>query len=332
MRWFLLVLLLAAGMANPARAADADPAGALVLSPAQIKAGGIASAPLPPVRRAATVIGYGRVLDAGPVAVAAARLAAAQAAVTQAGTRLTLADAQAARATTLFRDQHNISQQQYDTAQSGAAVAQSTLAVAQAQLRAAQAQVLADWGAALATAIRTDAAPVADLTQGAACLVQVTLPLGVALAAAPQQAQAEPPAGTAIPLRLIGPSPRTPTGSGPSWFYLAAGAACPPAGVMLEAHLPAGRERDGVVVPVAAMIWRDGAPYAFRDDGAGGFAAVPLADAVPVDGGYFIAARPDAPLRAGQKVVVKGAALLLSQAETPPPSKAPAGGGDDDDD
>lgn len=327
MRGLLLALAMVVGLAAPVAAAPPS----LVLSPAAIRIGGIASTMLQPVRRAASVTAFGAVLDAGRLATASAKLAAARAAVAQARAKLALAHAQQARAAALFKAQRNISKAQYQAAQAGAQVAVANLQQAQAQLQAQTARVLADWGPALAQAITANQPPVPALVGATACLVRVTLPLGTALAAAPAWADAVPPGGKPVHLRLVGPSPRTPAGSGPSYFYLWSGGNCPPSGMVLPTDLPRGPKRRGVVVPAAAVVWRGGAPLAYRDDGAAGFTPVPLAAALPVPGGYFVPAGPDSPVKSGQRVVVRGAALLLSQAETPARPKQAHGGDDDGD-
>lgn len=327
MRYFILSVSILVGMASSARAAESNRQ--LVLTAAEIKTGGIESAPLQPVRRAATVIAYGQVLDPGLLAAASASMASARAAVDQAQAKLALAQEQESRAATLFRAQHNISEQDFQIAEAGARVATANLAVAQAKLRSAQAQVGADWGKKLGAAIVTGGAPLPELANATSCLVEVTLPLGAALTSAPAEAKGGLPTGNTVLLHLIGPSPRTPAGSGQSLFYLGRGAACPPSGTTLQTGLAAGPQRVGVVVPAAAVVWWNGEPLAFRDDGQGGFALVSLADAVSFPDGYFVPAATDSPFEAGQKVVVKGGALLLSQAEMSANPKA-AGGGDDD--
>lgn len=329
MRYFIILMSILVGVAASAYAARSN--GQLVLTAAEIKTGGIESAPLQPVRRAAAVIAYGQVLDPGLLAAASAKLASARASVDQAQAKLALAQAQESRAATLFRAQHNISEQDFQMAEAGARVATANLAVAQATLRSAQARIGADWGQKLSAAIATDAAPLPDLANATSCLVEVTLPLGAALTSAPAEAKGALPSGNTVLLHLIGPSPRTPAGSGQSLFYLGSGTACPPSGTALQTSLAAGPQRVGVVVPAAAVVWRNGKPLAFRDDGQGGFALVSLADAVPLPEGYFVPAAADSPFEAGEKVVVKGGALLLSQAEMSASAK-PAGGGDNDDD
>jgi multidrug efflux system membrane fusion protein len=325
MRYLRLALPVLVGLASSARAADT---GQLVLSDAQIRTGGIESSALRPVRRAATLTAFGQVLDPGVLATTSARLALARAGVAQAEAKIVLARAQEARAATLFRAQRNISRQQYQTAEAAAQVAEANLDAAKARLRSAQARLQADWGRALAPAIAADTSPVPDVINATSCLLEVTLPLGAALTSVPGQAEGKTPTGATVSLRLVGPSPRTPAGSGPSYFYLGSGGECPPTGMSVQTHLPDGPERAGVVVPASAVVWRGGEPLAFRDDGGNGFAPVSLAEANPVSGGYFLAAESNGLLRAGQKVVVKGAALLLSQAEM---GSAPKPKGDDDD-
>lgn len=304
--------------------------GRLVLTAKEFKTGGIATAPLDRVERATTVTAFGAVLDPGKLAASAARVASAQAVVSQAKAKLTLAQEEAKRAAILFRGQSNISRAEYQKAQASAEIASADLNVAEAQLRSEQAQVRADWGQALGPAVVADKAPVPGLVNGDFCLIQITLPFGSALPAAPPQAQAEAPSQGTLDVRLIGPSPQAYVGSGPSYFYMGSGPDCPAIGSILEARLPRGPKLAGVVVPASAVVWHGGEKLAYRDDGAAGFAPVTLTGAVPVPGGYFVPATAQGALSAGQKIVVKGAGLLLSQAEMPAVTNQAAGGGDDD--
>lgn len=328
MRAFLVALPVVAALAVPAVAADVtDP---LVLNAAQIEAGGIETAPLKATERAPTVAAFGEVLNLGLLAAASAKVAAVRAAVDQAKAKRALAQAGEARAATLFHAAHNISKAQYQTAQANAQVATANVKVAQVQLRSAEAQIRADWGQDLATAISADQAPVPQLVNGSACLVQVTLPFGRMLPSIPKKAEGKSPAGTALDMHLVGPSPRSPTGSGPSYFYLGSGSGCPPVGIMLDVRLPDGPKRKGVVVPASAVVWRSGTKLIYRAEGDGKFVPVPLDNTVAVSGGYFIRTAAHGTLAPGQKIVVRGAGLLLSQSEMPAPSSS-AGGGDDDD-
>jgi hypothetical protein len=313
----------------PAVAADVGPQ--LTLDAAQVRAGDIETSPLATAQQAPTVAAFGPVIDPGKLAVASAKLAGARAAVTQAKARLTLARAEGTRAAALFHAEGNISEAQYQTAQVNVQVAAADLDVVDAQLHSEAAQLRADWGAPLATAVTDDKAPVPELVSGTACLVRLTLPFGSALASAPERAAAATPAGSAVALRLIGPSPRSPAGAGSSYFYLGGGVGCPPVGMTVEAELATGAKRDGVVVPASAVVWRGGKPIAYRQDGENAFTPVPLDTAAAVTGGYFMPTAANSSLQAGQTVVVKGAGLLVSQSEMPAVPKTAGGGGGDDD-
>lgn len=326
----LAVPLLAAGCVASAGAADFGQA--LVLNAAQIKAGAIKSLPLGPSRLAPTVTAFGAVLDPGKLAAASAKLAAARAAIAEAKARLALAKAKETRASVLFRAQRNISKAQYQQALADAEVAAATLNETQVRLRSEQASIRADWGASLATAVAHEREPIPELITGASCLLRATLPFGTALSALPKHAVAKSPAGSSINLTLVGPSPRSPSGGGPSYFFLGSGAGCPPVGMTVEAVLPAGPKRNGVVVPLSAVVWRGDEPFAFRADGKGAFSPVSLVAANPVAGGYFVPASSHSSLSAGQKVVVSGAGLLLSYSETPPEKPKKAGDDDEGDD
>jgi multidrug efflux pump subunit AcrA (membrane-fusion protein) len=320
-----IVLLCLTGPAHGA--AGLDP---LTLTQTQTAAGGIATEALQAIRQSPELTAFGQVLDPGQVAAAAAQLATKRAEIEAAQAKLRLAQTAATRAAHLFRAQRNISEAQYESAEASALVARANVDVANAKLHAGLASVRAEWGPTLAMAITKGAAPIPALESGAACLMQVTLPFGAALASVPDRAKGLSPSGSTLRVRLIAPSPRSHQGSGPSFFYLGTGRACPPVGMTIAVRLATGPAQEGVIVPASAVVWRAGQPIAYRAEGKARFVPVPLASAVPLGGGYFVPNGGTAVLRPTQRIVVHGAALLLSESLAPAEAQPSAGGDDDD--
>ena len=156
--------------------------------------------------------------------------------------------------------------------------------------------------------------------------MQATVPFGSDLVTPPQQATARPPNGLALTLRLVGPSPQSPDGNGPGYYYVGGGPACPPVGLPLRVEIATGPDVSGVVIPAAAVVWRSATPFAYRKSGKTEFTPVPLTEADRTADGWFVKDEPGVELKAGVSIVVAGAALLLSEAQA-----AGATGSDDDD-
>lgn len=302
----------------------------LTLTRDAIEAGGIQVQRLHAEHRAPTIAAFGQVLDPARLAALSAQTAEARADIAASRARLTLAQNEAKRAAGLFHAQGNVSMAEYQSAQSAEQVAAATLTVAEAKLRSLQAGIRATWGSALAASVATGESPLPDIESGSSCLVQVVLPIGADLAAAPAQATARPPAGPVLPLRLVGPSPQSPGGTGPAFYYLGSGPACPPAGLTLRAELPNGPAVTGVVIPAAAVVWRAATPLVYRKSGKTGFTPVVLPAADRVPGGYFVRDAAGAELKPGVAVVVAGSALLLSESQAAAMAGNAASSDDDD--
>lgn len=320
--FFLLTFLL-----STAHAAESP----LTLAPEAIAAGHIELAQLVASRVTTTVTAFGQILDPAQLTALSAQLTEAKAQIAAAEAKLSLANANADRASKLFHAQHNISVAEFQSAESATQVAAADADVAKARLHSLEARIRADWGAGLASSITSDTDPLPALQAGTACLVQAILPLGQALPVPPETASASIPDNGTLPLKLIGLSPRVPTGmSGQALFYVSSQPACPPIGMPLQVALPDGPEQQGVVIPASAVIWQGAQPIVYQASSQNSFLPIPISTADKQTAGYFVAVGPDEPLKPGASVVVKGAALLLSQSQSPA-EKTSAPSGDDDD-
>ena len=319
---FLLILLLSTAHAAESR---------LSLAPEAIAAGHIERARLAASRQTATVTAFGQILDPAQLTALSAQLTEAKAQIAAAEAKLALARANADRASKLFRAQHNISVAEVQSAESATQVATADAEVAKARLNSLEARIRADWGASLAPSIMSGSGPLPAFQGGTACLVQAVLPLGQALPVPPETASASLPDNRTLPLKLIGLSPRVPTGmSGQALFYVSSTPACPPVGMPLQVTLPDGPEQQGVVIPASAVVWQGAQPIVYQASGQDSFLPIPISTADKQATGYFVPLSPDGSLKPGAFVVVKGAALLLSQSQSPA-EKTSASSGDDDD-
>ena len=337
LRTFLQWAALAVAAMAGAGSAGAQPLARVALDAHAIAAGGIRTVALQAVRRAARVAAFGTILDPGPLITLSARIAAARARLEAAQAATALAHSEQARAVDLYRTEHNISQAAYQAAQSHLLVAQATQASAQVGLDEALARARADWGARLATAAARGAAPLPQLERGIQQIVEVSLPLGQALRAAPGAAQASTPDGQRMKLRLLGPAPRAAAGvAGPSLYYLMAAQDSVPIGTPLQVALVGQGNVTGVLVPAAAVVWHDGQALVFRQGSPGHFSAIAVPTSTPDGRGYFVAEGAEgaaAALRPGQRIVVGGAALVFSASRAAPSTtKTRAAKAEDDDD
>lgn len=306
--------------------------GSVTLTPEAIKAGQIELVSLAASKQATTMSAFGQILDPAELAALAAQLTDAKAQISAAEAKLSLAKANADRAARLFHAQHNVSEAEFEAANAAAQVAAADAGAAKAKLTSLEASIRANWGPALTPSIVSGDALLSDLQAGKACLVQAVLSLGQALPTPPETATASLPDGGTLSLKLIGPSPRVPPGmTGQALFYISSTDVCPPIGMPVQVQLPEGPEQSGVLVPASAVVWRGAQPIIYLASGENSFQPTPISAADRQADGYFVPAGPDVPLKAGDSVVVKGAALLLSEAQSPADKKSATSGDDDDD-
>lgn len=333
-RRVLPLLVAALAVAMGANLALAGGLAAITLDAKAISAGQIRVARLKRINASPRISAYGFVLDPGPLVTLMADVVAARGAAAAAGARAALARSEAHRAVHLYRAQHNISQAALQSAQSSLAVAEADHATATARLAQLRMKMLADWGPKLGADALSGRAPLSRLEDGVAELVEVSLPLGQALPKLPVEASATTPSGKAVQLRLISRAPRVAAGvAGESFFYLMASRASAPIGTPLSVTLSTSCGESGVFVPRSAVMWRQGEPFAFRENTPDSFVPVSIRGAFVVDDGYFVPKGAGTSLHPGDRVVIDGTALLYSTAMR---SRAVAVGaakaGDDDDD
>lgn len=262
---------------------------------------GVATRPLEAARRSAAVSGFARAVDASPLAVLDADIAAAAAAAAASQAEavrtrgLAAADATVARRTAELAD----SQARSDAAKLSMLRRRLGLEwgpVFVAMGDARRARLIASLAAGRATLVRFDVAGSATPPAGT-----VSIDLG--------------PAGAAS-ARILGPArvgdPRLQSAglwailAGPQAMAFGVGASAP-------ARMTGGAEAAGVVIPREALLRAGGETWAYVRLDAARFERRPVRGGVPEPGGLFVTQG----FRAGEPVVVKGAVQLFA-AESPP--------------
>lgn len=315
-----------------ASAVPAAPLRPVALDARALSAGHIRTVPLQALKFAPRIFAYGVVLDPGSLVTLASQVTAAREQAAAARAKATLARSEARRATGLYRAHHNISEAALQSARSALVIARAAQATAAARLLQLQTRMLARWGRRLLVASRAGKAPLPGLEGGTSALVEVSLPLGQALAHPPAMALARTPEGQPVRLHRLGRAPRTTAGvAGQSLFYLMPARASIPIGTPLSVALRVAARGTDVFVPRSAVVWHEGEPLAFRETAKGSFAAVPLGSFFVASEGYFVPESSGTPLHPGDRIVTRGAALLYSAAAQAAPAAQTATTGKADD-
>lgn len=317
--------LLIIGCTITARAFSASANGEVVLSPGSVTASGIVVTALAPAQYSPQVQGVATVLDPQPLLVLAAQLQSTHATAVAAAAQAHATAAEAKRLRTLYRDADNAALRDVQTAEANAAAAYAQKVTADTAADAALAGARAQWGAALTALAQRGPQALRGYAESRAALLSVALPSEVTSPARVIHVQSNDKASATA--TLIGPSPRADAiVQGPTFFYRAEGAGLR-SGQRLTVAVTVGTTvRRGIIVPVAAVLWYAGQPWAYLETAAGHYQRHPLAENARTPSGWF----QSAGFRAGERVVVRGGELLLSQEQQPPPGAQPAGDGDSD--
>jgi hypothetical protein len=296
-----LVMLLTLAAATAARAADADEAVKPVKLPAAIQAKlGLKSEPLMAKTEAATLSGFVKVLDPGPLAQLDSDIAAADAAAEA-------SQAEFARSQALNKDGQAVAAKQVEAARALARADAVKLALLRRRLGL-------EWGDGVARmSPRRRGQLLADIAAGRAALVRIDTPSGEGLAGlrtveldlgplGKVRAKVLGTARAADP-RLLSPG-LIATARGPGVRSLSVGLSAP---VKLTASAPV----KGVVAPRAALLRSQGKTWVYVRTGPETFLRKAVEDGRSDAQGLFTPAG----LEAGEQVVTQGAAALFA-AET----------------
>jgi hypothetical protein len=267
---------------------------------------GIAVARLQALSFTPSVRAIGEVLNPSVAIQTAGEIATLNAQVAGAKAKVVLEVEQQSQALALYKRQV-LALAELQKAEQDLANSQAVLAVDRANLSALLARTEAEWGTAMAAALRTNSDPMPQLAAGKAMLVGLSLPPGVVISNPPSTAKAEA-SGIHFELRLIGRVPSTIGGyPGEGILYQADAQPGVPVGATVVSSLVTGSQRKGVLVPSSAVTWRAGHPIVFRLGPDHRFAPVSVTTDAPTHGGYFVSAS----LSPGDQVVVRGASFLL---------------------
>lgn len=291
-----LAVAMSLALASPAIAA---PPIVVKLDVATQKRLGVATAPLIPRQRVASVSGFARVMDPVPLATLDSDIAAAAAA-------LAASQAEAARTRALNAADQTVSKRAAD-----AAGAQARADAAKLQLL--RRRVGLEWGPGLADYSDAQRSRlVADIASGRAALVRIDATAGLN----PVRGTATLDLGAAgrATATILGPTrsgdPRLQSTGllglvrGPQALQLGTGAVAP-------TTIGSGAAATGVVVPRAALLRTGGQTFAYVRRDGGSFERRQVIGGLPDPAGLFVAGG----FRAGEAVVVVGAAQLFA-AET----------------
>ena len=298
--------------ARPAEASGAAPqAGVVRLSAERQRAAGLVAAPL----RAATLQpeteSYAKVLDLQPLLELRVRYRAAQSEAEVAAAAYALAQANRDRLSALHQAEI-VAQRELIQAQAQWQSDRAREAAARRLVEEIRREARQAWGEALARlALDGDAPLFEDLLSHRRALLLVALPPGYV-----------PPPGAILfvareherarAMRAEPLSPATKTDElvqGETWFYHAADATLR-AGMRVHAWAPvSGQRLNGVALPLTAVVWHAGQPWAYRQMDAERFARTAIASYRDDAGGWFVA-QGFAP---GERVVVTGGQMLLSE-------------------
>ncbi|HDJ86452.1 MAG TPA: hypothetical protein ENG77_05025, partial [Chromatiales bacterium] len=253
---------------------------------------------------------YGQVIDLNALLDSYQQLVSARAKAAQSNVQLDAARAEYRRLEGLYRHHRNASEKQVQTAGANWLSDQAAATAAETRLSSVTDRLGARWGATIARWMRKDSPSFRSLTDGRSRLLELTLPLGKAPAAAHRTALVLLANGTTVAASLISPSPvAEPDLQGQAYFFLATSAI----GQLnyrlrITGLIPYGSRHSGVVVPDSAVVWSQGSAWIYVETRNGRFERKPIRTDTPVPEGWF---QTDG-LSPGSQVVTQGAEVLLS--------------------
>ncbi len=254
---------------------------------------------------------YASVLDLQPLVDLDNSYALAKAQLNAAQAKLDASRAEFEREDKLFKTQMSIvTLDKLQAAQAAFHTDEATLASAEAQLRAVEETAEQTWGPVLGRQLGEDNQEFARLVRRQDYLIQVTLPPGVVVNTPPPTATIRLENGQRKEIHFISPATKTNVSiQGVSYLYTVPASSDLLPGMNVLAFLPLESTVDGVVVPLAAMVWWQGRAWIYVQTGPSTFARRAIATEYPLpEGGYL-----DRSLTSGTEVVIQGAQMLLSE-------------------
>ena len=272
---------------------------------------GIVIVPLEPSTYQEVISAYGVVLPLQDFLDLRTSYLAAQVQVEKAQAVLSASRKDYERLKLLHTANHNVSDKALQAAEATWRADEANLRTAQDALRAVDSTARTQWGAVLAEWLSQSSPALDRLLHQQDVLVQLSVPPGSRIVAAPQVAQLQTAEGTAVSAKLLSPSPRTdPRIQGRSFFYLAP--AQPPhflQGMSVLAALAVGAQHRGVLVPASAVVWWQKKAWVYVQKDPHQFVRREIIPDKPFKDGWFTHDH----FQTGELVVVSGAPLLLSE-------------------
>jgi hypothetical protein len=253
---------------------------------------------------------YGMVVDVARMTALSNNYVNAKTQVQAAQAKLAVSKPAFERAQSLYNNQRAVSQAVMESAEATFATDQANLAAAEAQARTLAATAYQEWGSVLGKSLVEESPMINRLIERQDFLVQVTLPPGVTLPAAPPAATIRTGKDSQATVTFVSPATRVdPKIQGPTFFYTVPAESGVLPGMNVLASLPTGKTVDGVTVPASAIVWWEDRAWVYRRAGPDTFTREEISTELPAEGGAYIVKNltPDA------EIVTNGAQLLLSE-------------------
>jgi len=298
---------------------------ALSLSPARQRQSGLQTQALAGFSWIAETPAYGRVVDIAPLLDLRARYRSAQSERAIAEAAVRVARKSHERLSKLHAESI-IPARDLIQAEAQLAADQARDEAAARHVREVREEALQSFGEALFKQAAETASPLLEgLLNHTLVLALIALPANQALPEKIRSVMISPSGerGKARQARLVSPAPRTEESTqGETWFFVADAGGLR-SGMRLDAWVPqGGAARSGVLIPLSAVVWRDGQPWVFVQTGTADFVRRPVGSHREQDGAWFVT-EGFAP---GEAVVVVGGQTLLSEEQR---REAPQNGDDD---
>lgn len=295
------------------------------ISPQRQRQGGLKTQALVAFSQSLETLAYGRVVDISPLLDLRARFRTAQSELAIAEAALRVAQKNHDRLAKLH-DESIIPTRELIQAESQLAADQARHGAASRHLREIREEALQSWGAELfKQAVEAESALFTRLLTHQDVLALVALPANQSL---PKQAQTIGIAPGGKPdsrraARLIAAAPKAEESTqGETWFF-AADSQGLRTGMRLDVWIPqSGATAQGVLIPLSAVVWRDGQPWVFVRTGPDAFIRRPVATHGEHGEDWFVADG----FAPGEDAVVVGGQMLLSEEQR---RNAPKNGDDD---
>jgi hypothetical protein len=221
---------------------------------------------------------YGMVLDVARLTELSNNYNRAQTQMQTAQAKLALSRAEFDRATKLYKGNNAISEAQMQSAEAAFVTDQANLTAAQAQVRSLTAAAYQDWGSVIGKSLVDQSETVVRLIERQEFLLQITLPPGVVLTAAPATAAVESSKGARAKITFVSPATHIdPKIQGVTFFYAAPAESGVLPGMNVLAFLPTEKIIDGVAVPASVVVWWQDRAWVYLRTGQDKFVRVEIA-------------------------------------------------------